>query len=379
LSNGGDLVRVRLKGVNAVTKRARDGTIKRYYYHRATGKPLTGRPGSAEFVASFAAASKAKPLTGAKAQSLSALIEEFEAAVEFGKLGQQTRVEYKRMLKTVDKEFGTLPIAALNDVAVLTELLEWQDKVAKVSGEREADNRLSVLSSALTWAKRRSKISVNHLRGFQRLYSSDRSEIIWLPEHVRSFMDKSPVELQPALILALHSGQREGDLIDLRWTAYDGACVRLRQHKSKRKGIPGPLIEIPCTRALKRMLDSIPRTSPFILTTKTGKKFKKRYFCRLWHEVMMAAGITQIYLEGLEDPVDLHFHDLRGTAITLLSEAGCTTQQIATITGHSLKYVETILKRYLARTRGLAEEAIAKFEASPRATFAHDLEVKKAS
>ena len=94
---------------------------------------------------------------------------------------------------------------------------------------------------------------------------------------------------------------------------------------------------------------------------------------------MVAAGITQIFLEGLDDPVDLHFHDLRGTAITLLSEAGCTTQEIATITGHSLKYVEAILKRYLARTRGLAEEAIAKFEASPRAVFAHSLKVKAAS
>jgi integrase len=372
-------VRVRLKGVNVVTKRARDGTVERYYYHRATGKRLTGAPGSAEFVASFAAATKAKLLAPPKTQSLSSLLEDFETSTEFGKLGQQTQVEYKRMLRAVDKEFGTLPVAALNDVAVLTELFEWQDKVAKVSGEREADNRLSVLSSALTWAKRRSKISVNHLRGFRRLYSNDRSEIIWLPEHVRRFMDKSPVELQPALILGLHTGQREGDIIDLRWTAYDGTCIRLRQHKSKRKGVPGPLIEIPCTRALKRMLDAIPRTSPYILTTKTGKKFKKRYFCRLWHEVMVAAGITQIFLEGLDDPVDLHFHDLRGTAITLLSEAGCTTQEIATITGHSLKYVEAILKRYLARTRGLAEEAIAKFEASPRAVFAHSLKVKAAS
>jgi transposase len=48
--------------------------------------------------------------------------------------------------------------------------------------------------------------------------------------------------------------------------------------------------------------------------------------------------------------------------VTLLSEAGCTPQQIATITGHSLKTVYRILKRYLARTRGLAEQAIFNFE-----------------
>jgi hypothetical protein len=52
----------------------------------------------------------------------------------------------------------------------------------------------------------------------------------------------------------------------------------------------------------------------------------------------------------VEQPVKLHFHDLRGTTVTLLSEAGCTNQQIATITGHTLKTIHQILERYLART-----------------------------
>jgi hypothetical protein len=60
--------------------------------------------------------------------------------------------------------------------------------------------------------------------------------------------------------------------------------------------------------------------------------------------------------------------------VTLLSEAGCTPQQIATITGHSLKTVHRILERYLARTRGLAEQAIFNFENSPRTKFANQLQ-----
>ena len=60
--------------------------------------------------------------------------------------------------------------------------------------------------------------------------------------------------------------------------------------------------------------------------------------------------------------------------MTLLSEAGCTPQQIATITGHSLKTVHRILERYLARTRGLAEQAIFNFENSPRTKFANQLQ-----
>jgi integrase len=122
------------------------------------------------------------------------------------------------------------------------------------------------------------------------------------------------------------------------------------------------------------MLDQIDRVSPLILTTKTGQSFKKRYFARLWDEAMERAGLRQVQLPGLDQPVDLHFHDLRGTAVTLLSEAGCTPQQIATITGHSLKTVHLILERYLARTRGLAEQAIFNFENSPRTKFANQLQ-----
>jgi integrase len=122
------------------------------------------------------------------------------------------------------------------------------------------------------------------------------------------------------------------------------------------------------------MLDGMERVSPLILTTKRGQSLKKRYFARLWDDAMRKAGLQSVLLPGSDDPVELHFHDLRGTAVTLLSEAGCTPQQIATITGHSLKTVHRILERYLARTRGLAEQAIFNFENSPRTKFANQLQ-----
>jgi hypothetical protein len=70
----------------------------------------------------------------------------------------------------------------------------------------------------------------------------------------------------------------------------------------------------------------------------------------------------------------MHFHDLRVTTVTLLSESGSTPQQIAPITGHSLKTVHRILERYLARTSGLAEQAIFNFENSERTKFANQLQ-----
>jgi uncharacterized protein (DUF1919 family) len=48
------------------------------------------------------------------------------------------------------------------------------------------------------------------------------------------------------------------------------------------------------------MLDELPRSSPIILTTKTGKAFKKRYFASRWKKATEATEIE-----------DLHINDLR--------------------------------------------------------------------
>jgi integrase len=100
------------------------------------------------------------------------------------------------------------------------------------------------------------------------------------------------------------------------------------------------------------MLSGIERVSPLILTTKTGQSFKRRYFARLWDEAVTKAGLQSVTLPSSDQPVELHFHDLRGTAVTLLSEAGSTPQQIATITGHSLKTVHRILGAIWRRRAG---------------------------
>jgi integrase len=302
-------------------------------------------------------------------------VRDFTSSIEFsGKLAATTQKEYKRMLTKAEHQFGDMPLAALDDPRVKRDFLDWREAVARDGGNREADNRLSAISAMLTWAVDRGVLVANNLKGFKRLYHADRSEIIWLPEHISPFMAVAPIEMQRALILALHTGQREGDILRMPWSAYDGFKISLRQGKSRRGSKNAPLVEIPCTAALRRMLNGMPRVSPLILTTKTGRAFKKRYFARQWELATRSAGLESVTLPGLDDPVELHFHDLRGTAVTLLSEAECTPQQIATITGHSLKTVHRILERYLARTQGLAEQAVTNFENSPRTKFANQLQ-----
>jgi hypothetical protein len=61
--------------------------------------------------------------------------------------------------------------------------------------------------------------------------------------------------------------------------------------------------------------------------------------------------------------VGVTFNDLRGTAVTRLALAGATEAEIATITGHALTDVRSILDaNYLHRHPALAEAAIRKLE-----------------
>jgi hypothetical protein len=59
----------------------------------------------------------------------------------------------------------------------------------------------------------------------------------------------------------------------------------------------------------------------------------------------------------------------RGTAVTRLALAGRTEAEIATITGHTLRGMRSILdSHYLHRDPALTESAIRKLERSERGT-----------
>ena len=162
---------------------------------------------------------------------------------------------------------------------------------------------------------------------------------IWSDADEAAFLAKAPNQLRLPLMLALWTGQRQGDLLRLPWSGYDGEFIRLRQVGS------------PLKLALNEAAQA--RRSPVILLNSRGMPWTSDGFRTSWGKACAAAGI-----------VGLTFHDLRGTAVTRLAVAGCTEPEIVTITGHTLKDVRSILDaNYLHRDPALAERAIRKLEA----------------
>lgn len=365
------MVKAKIKGVNTVRKRLADGSVALYYYHRETGTRLPGLPGEPAFLAAFTEAERIQPKD---VGNVNALIREYLQSVKFAKRRDSTQREYKRMLLEIEKRFGKLPVRALESPRVRGVFTDYQEEIGR-DRPREADNRLSVLSAVLTYAAGKGRIKENPLKGFERIYDVDRSEMIWTAGDVATFMHSAPLELQQAMILAIHTGQRYGDLIRLRWSDYTGEQVSLKQSKTKAR------VTIHASAALRRMLDGIERRGPYILTRENGRPWftekDDKAMGKDWSAHMIASGLRPANyseLTKIEKRAYLRFNDLRGTAVTLLSEAGNGIPQICAVTGHTLQSATRILEKYLAMTPALSRAAILAFENSPATAFANRLQ-----
>ena len=357
------MVEAELRGINTVRKRLANGRHRVYYYHRATGQRLPGKPGDADFLAAYAEAERIEPRnTG----DVASLISNYLRSVKFAKKRDSTQREYKRMLAKVEARFGEMPIKALEYPKIRAVFLDYQEEIAR-DRPREADNRLTVLSAVFSHAKRRGEIPVNPLEGFERLHHKTRADMIWTEGPIERFMAAAPVELQRAMILAMHTGQRYGDLIRLRWSDYDGASIRLIQRKTAQP------IHLPCTSQLRQVLDSIPRQCPYILARADGRPWftarNDKELSKQWTAHMKRCG-----LYSTDHSDRLEFADLRGTAVTMMAEAGCSVPQIVAVTGHTLQSATRILERYMARTSRMAEAAILHFENAKATEFANRLQ-----
>lgn len=344
-------MRVRLKGINSRRKVLSDGTTVTYWYAWKGGPRLHGEPGTPEFMASYneAVLQKRTPPAGV----MLSILQGYQASTDFTDLAPRTRHDYARLLRIIEKEFGDLPLSALTERGCRGLFMGWRDRIA-LRSRRQADYAWVVLARVLSSSLNRGLVAVNPCERGGRLYRGSRADKVWTLDDELAFLERAPRHLHLPLTLALWTGQRQGDLLRLPWSAWDTTptpnsphgWIRLRQSKT------GVAVNIPVGSPLKAALDATSKRSPVILVNMDGKPWTANGFRSSWRKACALAGV-----------VGVTFNDLRGTAVTRLALAGATEAEIATITGHMLRDVRSILDtHYLNRDPALAEAAIRKLE-----------------
>jgi hypothetical protein len=80
-----------------------------------------------------------------------------------------------------------------------------------------------------------------------------------------------------AALLAFDLNQREGDVLSLSRSAYDGTHVVVRQEKT------GTLVKVLATHALRTVLDDVVHNhATIVISEATGLPYKEDYF---WHAI----------------------------------------------------------------------------------------------
>lgn len=256
-------MRIRLRGINSITKRLADGRTVTYWYAWKGGPPLRGEPGTPEFVASYNEAIARK--VALPRGTLLSVLQQYQASEDFTGLAHSTRRSYIPLIVRIEKAFADFPLSALTDRRTRGVFKAWRDRIATDSGRRQADYAWTVLARVLSWGLDRGLVAANPCERGGRLYRGTRRDNIWTAADEAAFLQRAPAHLHLPLLLALWTGQRQGDLLRLPWSAYDGAHVRLRQSKT------GTRVVITVGAPLKVALDAAPNQSPIILVNSEGK------------------------------------------------------------------------------------------------------------
>ncbi|MEM1040924.1 MAG: tyrosine-type recombinase/integrase [Pseudomonadota bacterium] len=325
-------MRVMLDGLHSVTKKLAGGRRKVYHYAWRGGPRILADPNTPAFVLEFQqhVQDRDAPSIG----TVSRLIHDYESSGDFERLGKYQKRDHRAMFKWIRLAFGDMPIEALQDRGCRRDFKDWRDTI---KSNRQADRAWATLKRVFSVAKDNGVIDWNPCEGGGKRYKDDRKEFLWTDAQIAQFRLSAPGHLVLPVVIALHTGQRQGDILALKWSNYDGTRIRLTQSKTKRK------VSILVTPELKALLDKMDRKSVFICTNSKGLPWKSGFQASFGKARRRASviGVT--------------FHDLRGTFITRRRNEGSSIEDIAEVAGVSLIVAE---RHYLAADEGRADGVI---------------------
>jgi integrase len=244
-------------------------------------------------------------------------------------LNKHCRVEkasYKRdevIGNALKKHFGRIPIGRIKTY----EIIAWRERraahitrmgtpITKASLNRELAFLKTMFNLAVEWGwlKENPTARVKKLKGeTKRLRILSRDEIVRL-------IDSARESLKPILMLAVATGMRKSEILNLKWKDINFTNGFIRVTLSKNSEARN----VPFDSHIKEMLFGLRkgrRQSEYVFCRKNGD----RILCvkEAFKAACDRAGIS-----------DFRFHDLRHTAASLLAAGGCDIITLQHVLGH---------------------------------------------
>ncbi|MGF7162264.1 integrase [Rhodoligotrophos appendicifer] len=337
---------IRLKYIH----KFRDRHNEMRYYFRRNGirTPLPGLPGSKEFMDAYAVALKDQPAPKVDPRpvvrpgTFSALAIRYFGSPQYRNLAVSSRINYKRVIDSFLVEHGHRLVSEMSrehvDIIV--------GKLASKPGAGIV--LLKRLRTLVRYAVSLGWIGKDPTAGATSYRSTEIHT--WSEEQIAHYERYWAIGTRERLAFALllYTGQRGSDTHRMTWSDIAGDTIRVSQQKT------GEKLEIPLHPELQIELGLAKRRHVTVLATEYGKPFTVKGFGNMISDAIREAGL----------PLQCRAHGLRKAAARRLAEAGCSANQIASITGHkTLAEVERYTRA--ADQKRLARQAIEKQTGTP--------------
>jgi integrase len=363
--------RIRLKFVNSF--RDRHGRL-RHYFRRPGQKdvPLTGIPGSPEFMECYqkALAAKSQQSVGASRSmpgTVAAIVAEYldcspGSTSPFHVLARETQRTRRYFLENFRAVHGSKRIFLVQSNGqkkmLLTREAIQRMVNAKASTPFGQRNFLNTLKALFKWAVSEGRIPENPTLGVTRQQAKTLGYRTWSENDIHQYKQRHPLGTMArlALELLLATAARRGDAVRLGPGNVYGDTISFEQQK--KSGSEQAIVTIPLHNDFRAALAAMPTSNvfnlaPTFLTTARNKPFTAAGFGNWFRdrcgEADLGAGLSA--------------HGLRKATARRLAELGCSAHQIAAITGHTTL---TEIQRYTraADRMRLAQEGMAKLDKS---------------
>jgi integrase len=250
-------------------------------------------------------------------------------------LAPRTARDYVRHLGHLKRAFGSRVVDELRPKDFGPFLQVPPGKKGRVQRVRQ----LAVLSAAFTQAVSFwYVIERNVLRDVKRPKFQPRDRLIE-DQEFEAVHGSAPKRVQLMMDLALRLGQRQGDLLDLKWTDIKGGEVHIYQAKT------GKRLAIEITPDLKRIFGKcwmLPNRGEYVITRKQGGRYTSEGFRALWQRTINA------YCR--RGGVRFTFHDIRALCATKCG----SPEEAMKLLGHSnISMTLRVYRRGIERVKAL--------------------------